>query len=322
MLKIFRKNQFLRSLLLLPLALILNVNMLIVEVDVPAYNNLLDQKLFEFRQNWPLLHWFLFGSLLFSGAVLINRIIIINRLSNHITLFPGLFFLFLISAFPVFSGITSISLTLILFILFMSNLMYINTRGGAASKVFNAGIYFGLMCLLCLTNLVFAVLAIITMNALISIGQKSILNFINGGLLPVFIALVILLLTGQTSSTLAVAYENHFGLININLPDQMSDWITLVVLFLFSVFVLVSQGNVISKKSIQGIRKINVLTWTILFAIVIHLFSGQRSLHNLMLLIPALGFYISEGVLRFKKESNAELILILLFILCVIMPFV
>ena len=160
------------------------------------------------------------------------------------------------------------------------------------------------------------------MNTLTSMKQKGILNFLNGGLLPIFIVIVSLLLAGETTSTLTSTYSHQFGLTNFVLPDRMSDWITLVLLLLFIVFVLLTQGLVISKKSIQGVRKINVLTWTILFAIIIHLSSGHHSLHNLILLTPALGFYLSEGILRFKKESNAELILILLIILCVIMPFV
>jgi hypothetical protein len=259
--------------------------------------------------------------LLFSCAVLLNRLVIINRLSNTITLFPGLFFLLIVSAFPLFGALTSITLSLLMLILMLSNLMYTNARSGVANKIFNVGIYLGLMILLFIPNCWFIALVIIGINTLTTIKQRVVFNLLNGILLPIYMAGLILFFIGSGTDAIMQVYQNQFGLANLTLPHDLQGWLTLVVHALWLIVVLIAYNATISKKSIQSIRKANVMTWSLLFVVIIFAFSGIMSLHYLMLLSPALAFYTSEAVLRFKKESNAEMIMILLVILCIVMPF-
>ena len=322
MLKIFRKNQFLRSILLLPVALILNVNLLLfASVDIPLYHTPIDQLLSDFRISMPVLHWLAFSFMLFGGAVLLNRMVIINRLSNTISLYPGLFYLVLMSALPVFGALTSISISLFIFILLLSNLMYINARTGVATKIFNVGLYLGLMSMLFLPQLSFVFLIFIAIRVLTAIRQREIFNLMNGTLLPFYMSGLVLLFIGFDIGGLKSVYSQQFGFENLRLPQDIPSWASLIFIALYLVVVLLTYNGVISKKSIQSIRKINIVTWALPFAVLIYLISGKSSLHLLMLTVPILAFYTSEGVLRFKKESNAEMILILLVVLCIVMPF-
>ena len=322
MLKIFRKNQFLRSILLLPVALVLNINLLfITDAGLPLFHSVLDPLLYDFRLNMPVWHWLGFGLMLFAGAVLINRMVIINRLSNTITLFPGLFYLLIGSALPVFGAITSITISLVVFILFISNMMYFNARTGASNKVFNVGLYLGLLSLLFMPQLLFLFLVFIGINFLTTMKQRVVFNLLNGVLLPFYMTGLVLLFIGYSFSDLTLAYLRQFGFDNFSLPSSIPSWISLLFIVFYLIIALLTYNGVISKKSIQSIRKINVFTWSIPFVLLVYFISGIQSIHLLILLSPVLAFYTSEGVLRFKKESNGELILILLVVFCIVMPF-
>ena len=302
-LKLFRKNQFLRSLLLLPVALVLNINLLLQSgPSIPRYHSYVDLVLENFRTNMPIIHWIAFALLIFTGAVLINRMVIINRLSNTITLYPGLFFVVLVSAFPVFGAVTSISISLILLILLLSNLMYINVRSGAVTKIFNTGIYLGLMGLMFMPQLVYIVMILIAVNVLASMKQRIVLNLLNGMFLPYyFVGMAILFFSGSFD-TISQQYKDQFGFDNFHLAKDLGGWLTLAILAMYLFIVLITYNNVISKKSIQSVRKISLVSISILFGILVHLISSVNSLHNLMLLIPAFAFFTSEGCIEIQKR--------------------
>jgi len=309
--------------MLLPVALLLNINVLINPSAVNIlHHSRIDGMLESFRLDMPILHWITLSLIFFAAAILINRMVIINRLSNSITLYPGLFFIVLISAFPVFGAVSSLTISTVLLLLLLSNLMYINARSGVVDKIFNVGLYLGLMGLLFMPQLIFFFMIVASVNMLTTVKRRTVFNLINGTLIPFFlIGLAVLLYADQITDFKAM-YANQFGFVNFSVPQSVEQWVTLVVIILYVLLVLLTYNSVISKKSIQSIRKINVLSFTILFVIMIHLISGIQSLHTLVLLMPVFAFYTAEGVLKFKKETNAELILILLVILGIVMPFV
>lgn len=312
-----------RSLLLLPLAMVLNVNLLFLDgPSIPAYHQGIDGMFTDFRLAYPIGHWFLYSLLIFVTAILINRMTIINRLSNTITLYPGLFYLVLASAFPLYSALTTIAISVLFQVLMLSNLMYINARTGAAGKIFNAGIYLGLMGALFLPQLLYLVLAIAGINILTAIKERVVLNLLNGLLLPFYLLGFYYLFREMQFTTLSEYYAGQFGLTNFRLPQLLTEWLTLGLMIVLLVFSLFSYNQAISKKSIQAIRKINILAYAILASLLVFLLSGVPSLHLFNLFLPAIGFFISESILRMKKESSAELIFVLLIMLCVTMPFV
>ncbi len=322
-LKLFRKNQFMRSLLLLPVALLLNLNVLLnPSIEFPVYNDLIDPYLQDFYLNMPITHWLVLSLLFFTKAVLLNRLVIINRLSNTITLYPGLFLIVLMSAFPIFEFVSSVSVALLAFILLLSNLMYINARTSVVNKIFNVGLYLGLMMILVLPNLLFFFMIIISISWLTSLKQRTIFNLLNGVLLPFLFASLYALLWDLPFGDVTTNYSDQFGIGNISIPESLESWLIVVLTSLYLLIVLITYNTVVSKKSIQSVRKINVITVSIVFILLIHVISGLPSKHNLILLTPVFAYYTAEGVLKFKRESNAELILILLVILGIILPFV
>lgn len=312
-----------RSLLLLPLAMVLNLNMIFFDSPaVPEFHGSVDTTLADIRASYPILHWFLYSCLLFVTAILINRMTIIHRLSNVITLYPGLLFLVLASAFPLFAVVSSISISILFQVLMLSNLMYTNARTGATGKVFNAGIYLGLMGSVFLPQLLYLVLVLIGINILTAIKQRSVLNLLNGMMLPFYLGGLYFLIRELPLDTLSSYYQGQIGFANFRLPSLLSEWLTLGLIAVLLMLVLFTYNQAISKKSIQSIRKITILAYTLLASLIIYFFSGKASLHCLMLLLPAMGFFISEAMLRMKKESSAELLFLLLIMLCIIMPFV
>lgn len=312
-----------RSLLLLPLAMVLNLNMIFFDSPVvPEFHGSIDRALSSLRSSYPILHWFLYSCLLFVTAILINRMTIIHRLSNVITLYPGLLFLVLASAFPLYGIVSSISVSILFQVLMLSNLMYTNARTGAAGKVFNAGIYLGLMGSLFLPQLLYLVLVLVGLNVLTAIKQRAVLNLLNGTMLPFYLGGLYFLISELPIDTLTSYYKGQIGYANLRVPVLLSEWLTLGLMVVLLILILFTYNHAISKKSIQSIRKITILAYTLLASLIIFFFSGKASLHCLMLLLPAMGFFLSEAMLRMKKESSAELMFLLLIMLCILMPFV
>lgn len=324
MLKIFRKNQFLRSLLLLPLALVLNLNLLF---DVPSYIAIFHTTIDTWCQKYfnehnPFLHWLIYSLLIFICATLINRWVIIHRLSNTITLLPGVFFIVLISIFPKMAGLNSISIALLFYCLMLSNLMYIYARQSAADKVFNVGLYTGIMSVLFGPFVMLLLFLCIAINIMTSLRMKMFLNLLNGFFIPFYFILVAYFWNDWPISGFVDQWSAQFGWANLELPLTTSRLIALVFFILLLLFVFITHPMCTSKKSIQIGRKIVVLAWSLIFSLIIYVISGVRGIQLLSFMMPAIAFYISEGVLRFKNERNAELVFVLLIMLCAVMPFV
>jgi hypothetical protein len=319
-LKVFRKNQFLRSLLLFPLALVLNVNLLLVDrQDFPIFNQYFDTKVFHGLNDHVVIQWLLWSLIVFISGALMNRYVIINRLSNTISLFPGLFYILFCSIFPSVAFISSISVGVFFFLLLLSNLFYTNIRFGVSNKIFNTGFYQGLMSVLFAPYSVFLIYEALSLNTLRTVKRIDLINLLNGTLLPIYFLIVSYFLYSSDNFA-GFGYKSQFGTANLSLPQSVEEWLLPIFVILCILILIGTFNKALSKKGIQTIRKINILAWSIPIGIVFYFISSVCSTQLLMILFPALAYFISEWVLSFRNQTTAELIFILMLVLCYLVP--
>lgn len=102
LISVFKRNLFVNSLLLLPLTALVRVFSLIFHEKLKQIKKVgyyMNLSLIFYLEN-SLLYSFISIFIVFFTAVLINRLVIKNRIANEITLLPGLFFILMVSLSP------------------------------------------------------------------------------------------------------------------------------------------------------------------------------------------------------------------------------
>ncbi len=320
MLALFSKNQFIRSLLLLPLALILNISMVLLDRRIERVDrNHLDAWIAEVFQSNPNLHWFVYCFMLFIMAVLINRLTIINRLTNSMSLLPGMFFVILASIFPLSKEIDSSLIAGFFAILALSNLYYAGNRRGNEAKLFNVGLYWGIMSLIYPLSLLFVLFSFISINIMRAIRRQDVFNLLNATLLPIYFFLAIAYILKWDLAIYWSDWKAAWSMPSFDSEDTIV-LIQIIIAVIYGMLCFALYGVGISKKTIQTIRKIIILMWFGFFSTFAALFCSIYGFPFIFLLAAPLSFFMSEMIQRIPKSGTAEFIVLVLIVFNLILP--
>lgn len=311
MIRIFKNNLFVNSLLLLPYILVIRVYSLIhpQSFEVNSHTSHLSKQIFDLMQS-PLAQNIMACIILFFQAVLINRMVIQNRLSRMITLIPGLFFIIMCSFFPHYTFLSDYLIANTFIILSITEIMkaYFNPR--LISNIFNSGLFMGMAVILVpqyVLMTIFGLLAVVVVN---SLNVKNILQFLAGvltiGLLVFGIEYLLdidvmkelqLFLPGFNS----ILFQKSTFLHPVN--------IFLVILFILSIFGYNSYGV---KKSIQSQRKIDLLYYFMITVFISVIISHDIAISHLLAMFIPLSILVAMTFLDIKNNLIAELVHLIL----------
>lgn len=247
---------------------------------------------------------------IFFQAVLINRMVIQHRISRHITLFPGVFYILLTSFLPEYSFFSEYLIANTFFIIALSEFMKIYLKSHKISNIFNSGVllFIGVaivpeMSLL----LLFGILAIIILNAL---NILNILQYVGG----VVISLLLLigthyLLNDQLwSDTLLMkpAMEDSVW----NVYSQNYRLFILVICCILLALIGYNTYNV--KKSINAQRKIDMLYFFLLFAVIPYFFNYDLAPDRILPIFIPISIFAAMSFLDIRNNVLAEFLHLLI----------
>ncbi|MGE5357342.1 MAG: hypothetical protein ACM3PT_14010 [Deltaproteobacteria bacterium] len=313
LISVFKRNLFINSLLLLPLAALVRVFALIFpeKTATSISGGILYKLVLNIIPDNQLFHTFLSIFLVFFMAVLINRLVIKNRIANEITLLPGLFFILLVSIIPEMLSLSAISFATLLIILAFSNLYKSYKKFNAEIYLFNIGLYTAVAVLFCNNIIVYTVIFILGFISIRTFNLRELMQIL-AGLLIVFYFYAFYLFWSGDSYTFT---PFTFNSIKEYFSDNLSVYIITLIYGSIIIVILSTYRRFTIKKSIQSQKKVNILFWYILLSIIaMWIFSPEFRFGYFYLIAFGLSYFTSAIFLRIKNKMILEVVyLIIIF---------
>lgn len=253
----------------------------------------------------------------FIQAVYLNRIIICNRLSQEITLLPGLCYIVLCSLIPSYTNLSLPLISNFFILMFISKAFKFYKRPKAASLVFDIGLHISLAAIFYWPCFILFLAGYISLMVLRSVKWQDRIHFLCGVLLP-FALWWVYAHSYTENGKEVLQYIGTIGVFKSLLGYTPVEYLYISMVLILILSTLFKYGSLVKKKSIQVQKKIDILFWVLLCSGFATLWAGFDPPLLLISWIPV-AYFLSQGLLSFKKPLNAELIhlftLVFLFLL-------
>lgn len=259
-------------------------------------------------------YWYipLFMTLLvWIQALLINSIVARERLATEINLFPGLFYILVVSILPDFLVYSPVLIGQTFVILSVGQLFRIYKVNYCMDKLFNAGLFIGLASLFYSPYIVFMIPILIGSSSLRAFKIKEWLAVIIGGILPLLWLSIIAFMQDELGEVLQM-WRSAFGFPGLDGDFSVRVQMGLGILLTLLLVVILNQRNYMLKNVIEVRKKINILYSLLLFSLVFALISDQLRIAHLLVLGFPVGVLLS---FFFTRQSRPASELVHLFLL-------
>jgi len=272
MLEIFRRNRFFNSLLLLPYTVLVRV-WLVFDGQPPVFNikGVLTDWIFSDLNSDGGLALLLSILIVYLQALMLNRLIIRNRLTQELTLFPGLFYILLVSFFPEYNGLSAPLLANTFVILALDRLLSTHKNAGNVSRIFTAGFWFSVAFLFYFGYIVLFVCGILGLSMLRTVKPREWLQFLIGFLAPMSIVTMLDYLMHSDITDFLSHFSQQLGFMDIDIPVGWPLYLQITLFGGLLVLVLFNYASFTLKKNIHVQKKVNLMyMWLfLLFAILL-----------------------------------------------------
>lgn len=253
-------------------------------------------------------------------VVLINRMSSFNNLSYYNSLFPGVFYVLILSLIPDIHPLSSVLVGNTFIILALFQMFQTIHRNQRSKRLFNAGFFASIAVFFDLNFIYLAPFFIFAANAIILVRFRDILLYVLGFLAPPYFLLAYWRLSRKTQAgrdyiagqidffQYEFIYQNY-GIIKAGIIGAL-------VLFLLVVF-----NTVVTRTNIFVRNKLTFLFYMMLFAVVVFALTFHTRLEDIQLIILPLGILMGLYTVSIKKINIAESLHLLLLILVMLFQY-
>lgn len=314
MLSLFRSNQLLLSVLLLFYALLLHLSTFIIPVhDVPTNEGVLSTWVLDWIGRNGLFSNVIALLLVFFQAVWINVFVAKHRLASSVSLFPGLFYIFIASLFPDFLYLSPPLLANTFYIFALFEIMEVYKKASCADRIFNIAFWISVASLFYLPYIVMIILGFIGLGILRGFNITERLILLVGILVPYILVGTWTFWTNQFDQFIQHHFQDNFAFFVLPHSFDTLTLVQLIIFGLFLFFVLFSRNQYLHKRKIQAQKNIDILYWAILIGGLTIIFQSNISLEHLLILAPPIGILLSFNFLTMNNRW-AEVIHFLLLL--------
>lgn len=317
MLALFRHNTLINSLaLLVYTALMRSFSFFQSESYVSESQGILSHWLFGQLHSSSLSADILGIVLVFFQAVMINRYVIVNRLAQRITLFPGVFYVLLTAMLPCFQQLSAELLANTFVIAILPILHRTYRQKQIALQVFNAGFLLGLASLFHSAYGILIIWVIVFVAIMNSVNFKRVIQVLVGYLVPISWSLFACYWQGDLETCVS-RLGSGLGFLSGGTAHPGSYWWIMVFFGVLLIWTLLGFGASLSKRLIRSRKGNEVLYWLLLFGGVVALFMKGADEFSMLLAFVPLSILMSFKFSDSSYESVAELGHFMLFVLLV-----
>ena len=312
MLYLFRTNRIIYSFFLLVYAIVLRTSFLLRPHSSGIENN---GFLSETIKNWLEGHHLVVGGvtilIVFLHAIMINQLTKKHRIFRETTLFPGLFYILLVSAIQDFLPLSSILLGNTFLILAVANVLKIYKNPECADAIFNIGFWIGSAALFYNAFFLFLLLALMSLVMLRSFKGREVLMVLCGYALPFLFVSTYFFWNDELSLYWKNYFFNQFNFLDFRFGEGWNTYykiILLGILFLLGIF-----NNYKFDKSIKVRNYLNILYLTLLISGITFFVQDNIQINHFLIIAIPLSILLTARFLSMSKTA-AEFVHLFLFL--------
>ena len=318
MLTLFRTNQLVANILLIFYVLLLRFSVFIPHGNeamewVPPGSAVLSQWVYQMVGTNGLSAQIMAIVLVFFQAVLINTIVARHRLGNEITLFPGLFYVFLTCCLSDFLHLSPLLMANTFYILAIMELFNAYRKPSAADKIYNVGLWAGIGSLFYFSYLIFFIFGFISLGILRAFKFREQMMILMGLLSTFILAGAYSFWTGQWVSFWQLQFSKNLDFLDFAGQAHWLTWLKLGLFGLLLLICIISYNRYVLKKNIQKQKYISILYWGLLLSGLTILFQTEVRLEHLLILTTPMSIFISFNFLDMKKPTAEAIHLLMVF---------
>jgi hypothetical protein len=251
--------------------------------------------------------------LVFIAAVQINNIVIKNRITREINLFPGMAFILLSALHKDMFWLSPQLIALVFILAALSNIFRIYQKPKSAVYIFNAGFFSGLATLIFFPYSLILVFSAVAILVLRKFDFREFIQLLSGFLL-VFFFMAFIRFWNDLSLNFIDIFLRQFQWSLGYRPYRLNEWIIFLLVFLLVITAIMNYRKFTIKKSIQSQKKVNLFYWFMVLAFITLPFVTTRFVFPglLVLFIP---FAVFLGMLMTRSKNEAALEMLHLFLL-------
>jgi hypothetical protein len=318
--QLFRKNWFVFTLLLFPYTILTRVWVFFgtpnwpINIENPsvAYK-FLDQHL-PGTYIWNVM---LASFIIFLNAVIINHIVIKNRIAREINLYPGMLFILLTSIHKDMFWVSPHLISVSFLSIGISSVFRVYQKPNASIHLFNTGFFVGLSTMFFSPHFLFLIFAFLSTATLRKIKFRDFIQILVGFVLVFLFGLFFRFWNYGDVQIMPGFSEQFSWVFSIN-NIKLNELLIFLLLLILTISSFIYYRKFTIKKSIQSQKKVNLIYWILFFGILCLSFNLNKMLFSgLIILILPLSICGSMLMNRFKNDLGLELLhfFILFFII-------
>ncbi len=258
--------------------------------------------------------------LLFFQVLLINRMSAFNNLSYYNSLFPGLFYVLILSLIPDIHPMSAVLVGNTFIILAIFQMFQTIHRNQRSKRLFNAGFFVSIAAFVDLNFIYLAPFFIFAANAIILVRIRDIVLYLLGFLAPLYFLFAYWILIDHFHAG-TTFIGTHLQLFQYEFIYQNYGIIKAGVIGFLVLFLLGTFSTVVMRTNIFVRNKLTFLFYLMVFSVLVFGLTFDTRLEDLQIIILPLGILMGLYMVSVRKANIAESFHLLLLILVVLFQY-
>lgn len=306
MISLFRTNQIIANVLLLFYAFLIRFPFFI---NRPSFSEELKGGI-----GWEYLSGFSWTNQGLTSALLAVLLIVLQgfliniiefkfKLTDELNLLPGMCYVLLACAIPQSFYLSPLLIAITFYLLALYEIFICYKKYLPATHIFNIGFWLSMAFLFYQSFWLFFFFAILSLSVVRNFKFKELMMLLSGFIVPIFISGVLYFLNDKYSDFYQLQFVNFISWKGWNLSYSVSNWFPLILFGIFLLLSIVGNASFHLKKGIQAKKSIDILFWSMLFALLSFLIQPDAGIIHLLILTPCLAYVFAFFLLRWEKPQ-------------------
>ncbi len=304
MLSLFRTNQFFANAFLVLYVLVIWSPAFFLTQDVVVSDGtfLFDSLSQYLPVPGSLFNYLIAALLTLLQAVLINVMVSRYRLTEEITLFPGVFYILFMGFSSQFWTVTPLLIANFFLLFAILELISTYKEYSSADRIFNISLFIGVASLFYFSYIVFLIFAWVGIGILRAIRWKERIILIFGFICPYFFVFTYHFWHDMHHTFFTQEIISNFKLLSFSGFREYKDIVSAALVGAMMLISLFSYKLYTYKKKIKIQKIIDILYWVLAATAVSLLFQNQINVQHFQMLLPILAIFVSINFVHMTRQ--------------------
>lgn len=315
MISIFKKNDVINVLLLLPYAILLRIKSFLhpVAYEVKETDSPITAFIYSYLDT-PIVQSVIALLLVYAHAVVLNILVNNNRLNKLPTALAGMVYILLVSSIKEFQMLSPALIGMTFILIACYNIFNTYKKTQAATNIFNATLATSLASLIYPPYLFTIFAFFIGLATLRNFNYKERIQFLLGSLALYWIVGAFMYFLGQLDWSFFNSIQIPGALSDISFTDTRVYW-TLGIGLVLVLFALFNYYQYMKKKGIEIRKKIDFFYWLLLSSFLSLFFFIGLDVYQYIFICFSIAIFLSMTLDQIRKTALAEVIHLCLLML-------